>query len=348
VSEKHVEILERMSENPNGLKLKQISCYQSIYCAGNMNSNVEFRMATIFKETLEDFNVMGGYHGFEFNFLDFPNMPKLKSFKFGIKDLGDIPVNLNNIFPALETLNVKFEYDTYESEGEWETLEFFSQFHVCPIIKTLILEKNLTGIRTFHNILRVFPNLRKLTFRFGEDESEAGQILQQIWAGMTQLESLSVSAFIHFKEGMSLDSLLTGIPIQALQDIRHVIPNLETMTVEKRREEILSVVEQHGTQEPSIRNLTNLRHLHLNLSWSVEWNLIHGPSDMTGYFGIYLMKHLNQLDIQHCDFTKTCCEILTMETSVEAWKFQTGGSGEIGPKHIIPPFQIPCREPNYN
>jgi len=166
----------------------------------------------------------------------------------------------------------------------------------------------------------------------------ARRVLGQIWVNMTQLESLDLFADIKAKEAMKLDSLITGIPIEGLNQIRQVIPDLEKMTVENRREEILSLVEEHGTQ-PSILNLTNLRHLKLRLSAEVEMaetEPMYNVSDLTGYLGIYLMKQLKHLEIENCNFTKKCCEILTMETGVEAWSFESEES-----EHIIPPFQIP-------
>jgi len=239
-------------------------------------------------------------------------------------------VSLTQIFPVIETLNVGFECHNTVNVNASHSSELFSQFQICPTVKTLILE-NIIGVRTLRNILRVFPNLRKLKLHIGEGESV--QVLRQIWGRITQLESLSLTAHIGYTDVVELDSIFTGIPMKGLNEIRHVIPDLEKMTADKRREKILSLVEQYGTQEPSIRNLTNLRHLRLDLRGRFEPNYI--PSDISGYLAIYLMKHLKHLDIQQCQFTKTCCETLTRETGLEEWCFQTGGS-----KHIIPPFEM--------
>jgi len=258
--------------------------------------------------------------------MEFPTMPKLKSYIFSITKRHQL-VNLNQIFPVIETLDLGFLIPDIDSEP----LKPYSEFQVCQTVKTLSLYCKPRGIiHPFLNIMRIFPNLTTLTLNItGEG---ARKVVRRI-CGMTQLESLSLDGNIGSWHDVDLDYLVTGIPIQGLNTIHHAIPYLEKMTVEKRREKISYMVEKYKTKERSIRNLKNLRHLKLSM-WAWWGNL----TDVTGYLVFYLMKSLNHLHIRNCEFTSTCCEILTRETGLEAWSFTTGHFGGIVSDHIIPPF----------
>jgi len=141
---------------------------------------------------------------------------------------------------------------------------------------------------------------------------------------MTQLEDLSLYGKIEGVE--SLDALYTGIPVQRIQEFEDVAIELKEMTVQIRAETIQHYKTLH-CQFPSIGNLTNLKRLSLNTTGVGEQREEEEPTsetrmtDVFAYFGLYSMKHINKLDIGNCEFTKTGCEILTVEMGLETWCF---------------------------
>jgi len=162
------------------------------------------------------------------------------------------------------------------------------------------------------------------------------QILRQIMTEMTQLENLTVFGIIDGTE--NIDAFLTGIPVEIVQELEHVVTELKEMTVQLRSEVIQHYRNRH-CQFPSIANLTNLKRLHLNISGIYDEDEDEPRphtrmTDVFAYFCLYSMKHINKLEIEDCEFTKIGCEMLTVEMGLKTWSFK-----DVDYDDIIPPVQ---------
>jgi len=311
----------------NGLKLKSLDFLVNIL--GEEENSFEFLplLAKLFKNSIQRLVV----DEVSPSLTQLPHMPKLETLELDVPNGFDSKcVNLNKLCPSLKELELYYRdrYEDADGDDEWE--ELLPNSDPCPNLKSLSLGQIVITIQLFDHILNIFPKLSKLVCDVGSDGEE---ILRKIMTRMTQLEDLSVYGEIEGIE--NIDALLTGIPVQHVQELQHVITGLKEMTVQLRSEVIRQYTTQYS-QLPSIANLTNLKHLQLSTTgtrMSDEEEIVTTMTDVFAYFGLYSMKHIKKLKIQNCEFTKTGAEILTAEMGLETWSFKNEDAD------IIPPVE---------
>jgi len=279
-------------------------------------------LANLFKNSIEHLYLDEDCH----SFMKLPFMPQLESLKLDIPvDFDSKSVNLNKLFPALKKLELdSFDTWNYDDfiESEWE--ELLPNSEPCPNVNSLSLRSFTMRIQLFDHILNIFPKLTKIVLQVTTD---GAQILRRIMTEMTQLEDLSVCGRIEGIE--NIDAFYTGIPVQKVQELEHVVTELKEMTAQLRADTIQHYRTRYS-QFPFIANLTNLKRLWLDTigrSGEANNNPLYDTdkdtrmTDVLAYFGLYSMKHINKLEINDCEFTKGGCEILTTEMGLETWTF---------------------------
>jgi len=310
-------LLLRMTAKPNGLKLKSFQCDSAL-------NDLVLQLIQSFKETLEYFHLSTFVCQ---SFTEFPKMSRLKRLTLAWfpEDFEFRCINLNEIFPVLFELTVLVWQDEAEA-----TEEFFSDSAPCPNMKSFQLGNSACmTINAFNQMLNVFPNLTGLSIDIRVDGVE---ILRRIWSQMTRLEYLYICGRIQTTD--AVDSILTGIPVHALQEMRDIINNLDKIPLELERREIILKLRNQYSQLPSITHLTSLSELSIDLigdGVKVKSNQRNLLTDLSGYLGFYSMKRLRKLKVKSCKMTKKCCEILTKDMGLESWEFKTSKYKDIIP-----------------
>jgi len=280
-------------------------------------------LANLFKNSLERLCV----HEICSSFMQLPHMPKLGRLEFLIyRDFDSKFVDLNKLFPALKEL----ELDGWDFLGDFEWEEFLPNSAPCPNVNSLSVAR-IVRFQLFDHILNIFPKLTKLEV---EVKTDGVQILRKIMIELTQLEDLSLDGTL---EGIqNIDAILSGIPVQKVQELEYVVTELKEMSVQLRQDTIRHYRTQH-CQFPSIANLTNLKRLQLGTIGRSHDGEGEPPkntrmTDVFAFFCLYSMKHINKLEIGDCEFTTTACKILTAEMGLDTWIFTDSNFYDIIPK----------------
>jgi len=334
VTIQHLDVFRRMTSD---LNLKQLELSYNRHASGSMEFR-GFQLINMFTNTLIALR-LNFNHGCRNppTVVTFANeLPKLRILQLRLTwDVSVKCESFNNIFPALEKIDIDFDIEPYYRPGDHSRHNILISDEPCsiPTMKSSIIRCLPITIERLDRIITIFPTLKILKCRV--TPGDGAQIITNIWTGLTQLEGLQI--YGELAEAVNIDSLLTGISARKINmkktEMMDFFKSLELLDIEVRRNKILVELNKYVSRNidhPSIRNLTNLKSLELDLSPETGGRMNHW-TDVAGYFALYALNSLQHLNVSDCKLSKSCAEILVNDKNLMSWKFRSTTYDDIIP-----------------